>query len=478
MKCFNQVAAVLLTTSMLSSATPASAHNHTDSTSPHSPKSNENEGTPITPTSAIQTAELFLQKHLGPQAKHYRLLVQDRMTVPEIVTGDADKLTANSPLTYAYPIRFERLINGIPLDHSTITVWVGQTGEILRYEDHSQIHDPSAFPIPSRAITMTEAKKAFTKHLELYPYYRKQQLFTSIQSGERPKTAPVLKYEVETAVINALTGEKIWLEPASRHTQYPDTIVPLKKTGTDLLIYSQADAAALIQQQFGIHPDQMQHSVQLGIHPASGLPEDTYQWVDEPTGRTITMTIDHARRHITSLILPEPLATHTPGKRITSEAAQRAAISYLEGFLNTNETMKITQVFLSSRDSLIPGWVDQGKLAMESPIRFDGDQYVIVFSRLHDGIPVQDDSFGVSVDAATGAFRSYYAFSPAATDSLPAVPAKLSVDQARKAYLDQLSLELRYVWPRFHGQFAPQPYLVYVPKNKFSFIDATTGKMI
>ncbi|MEZ2737214.1 hypothetical protein ACBQ08_25395, partial [Aneurinibacillus aneurinilyticus] len=127
----------------------------------------------------------------------------------------------------------------------------------------------------------------------------------------------------------------------------------------------------------------------------------------------------------------------------------------------------------------IPSWVDKSKL----PEMTDDPNgtYSFYFTKLHQGIPVQDHSYHVSIDKQTGKVVSFHLFTPSKKVELPDSQNIVTKEEALATLIKHRPpLELKYTWSWYMGQQAPAPLLVYTWDNSdgFGYVDALTGEYI
>lgn len=99
---------------------------------------------------------------------------------------------------------------------------------------------------------------------------------------------------------------------------------------------------------------------------------------------------------------------------------------------------------------------------------------------MHQGIPVSDRGYNVTVDGLAGRVTSFYDSNSSTSVALPDKKDVVTIEAAKAEFLQNHPLRLVYYWPEYFGQKTPRSYLVYMPDYGASmeYIDAFTGKTV
>ncbi|MMZ56354.1 hypothetical protein D1872_182410 [compost metagenome] len=106
--------------------------------------------------------------------------------------------------------------------------------------------------------------------------------------------------------------------------------------------------------------------------------------------------------------------------------------------------------------------------------------YQFYFTKLYQGIPVQDHSYQVGIDKQTGKVVYFSLSTSSEKAELPDSQNIVTKEQALSTFINHKPLKLEYIWPWYINQQAPAPLLVYTwdNSNGFGYVDALTGEYI
>lgn len=172
----------------------------------------------------------------------------------------------------------------------------------------------------------------------------------------------------------------------------------------------------------------------------SGHGETWWRWkggklaVTGASGRVTGLKLNH---------LPKP----SQSKSLSMQEAEQLAVDFLQTYLDP----KVTQLLMVERKAGEAG----------RPHRFR-------FQIRHDGIPVIDRPFEVSVDQHSGQIVAFSGDFHAGNAAFPDKKNIVSAERAAAEYLRRFPLHLAYIWPYEDGRKAESPRLVYTSLVKRS----------
>ncbi|ABO49137.1 hypothetical protein Dred_0595 [Desulforamulus reducens MI-1] len=162
--------------------------------------------------------------------------------------------------------------------------------------------------------------------------------------------------------------------------------------------------------------------------------------------------------------------------KISLVDARLRAQQFIQKYLQKGQT-EVQIVVYPSYSEMAPDWVDKSKLTKEE---MPDARISFQFYPLHQGIPVRDSNYSVVIDQTNGKVVQFslQAMDPSVT--LPDAQRVVAAEAAKQEYLKNNPLQLAYIWPEWHEQKGPAPYLVYMPYISvgWSYIDALIGKTI
>ncbi|TEB07715.1 hypothetical protein Psch_01270 [Pelotomaculum schinkii] len=439
---------------------------------------------------AKEKAYEFARQVLGDKIKDYRM--SDGIGFS---SGGARDSKGNEINWTEAGVQFERLINGIPMLNSGIRVDVDAAGHVTEYytDGFYQINggikyeepDLAAFPSPALAITGEAAEEIFAGLLEMklnyvgsfplqYPKYR---------SGE-VETRPVLMYAPSAyASIDAVTGE-----PLAGFQQPPQiSLVSLTGEGKKLVAATPEEAAALLAAETGMDiagmklsgEDEVEESLQPGIKVKTYHLNSEPQTGQDGTPDYSTMRYLYLRTladtgQVVGFNLQDE-AGHGEKATVSRAAAQETAIQFLQRYLDRGAAEMEMYVSWPQEES-IPDWVDRSKLEGNE----QRPEYNFAFTCTHQGIPVSDRGYSVTVDGLTGGITAFHDRNSSSSVTLPDSKNVVTAEAAKAEFLKSHPLRLVYLWPEYYGQKAPEPVLVYMPDHGagMEYIDAFTGKTV
>ncbi|HBC94974.1 MAG TPA: hypothetical protein DCZ10_19265 [Pelotomaculum sp.] len=439
---------------------------------------------------AREKAYEFARQVLGDKIKDYRM--RDEIGSSGGGAGDSEGNKIN--WTEA-GVQLERLINGIPILNSGIRVNVDAAGHVTQYytagfyrtngEKKYDEPDLAVFPAPSLAISGEAAEEIFAGLLEMKLNYvgRQPLQYPRYRSGET-ETRPVLIYApLAYASIDAVTGK-----PLADFQQQPQTsLVSLTGEGKKLFAATPEEAVALLAAETGMDIAGMKFNgvEETGEYLEPGMKVKLYSWMTEPqTGQDGTpdygtMRYVHLRTladtgQVVGFNLQDE-AGRGEEATVSRAAAQETAIQFLQRYLDRGAAEMEMYVSMPQEES-IPEWVDRSKLEGNA----QRPQYNFHFTGTHQGIPVSDRGYSVTVDGLTGGITAFHDGNSSSSVTLPDSKNVVTAEAAKAEFLKSHPLQLVYLWPEYFGQKAPEPVLVYMLDNSagIEYIDAFTGKTV
>lgn len=341
---------------------------------------------------------------------------------------------------------FTRMINGVPYLGETYRIGIDKAGEpaSMSINTSKEFTVPiESFPDPAKAISQAEAEKIFAQHLQLV-YVERQVLKRSPFYGEPAQSGPVMQYIPKMSYIDALAGKPV--DPTGKLG--PAAMIPVTGKGEKLIARSPEEAAQLLANAF-----------QLEVNPASietaaQSPKDQQRYV---WGGGI-MTVSQKTGQVISLQLNET-ASRSSGANLSTEKAEEAALQFLQEYLNPAVRELMREEIKEEKGSLLH----------------------FRFVKSHQGIPVIDHHYEVTVDRNSGQVVSLAGEFDRAPVALPDKEKAVSANTAAAMYVKEYPLSLAYVWPTINGQKTESPYLVYTQLKKKSdviYMDAASGSFV
>ncbi|MFA4135805.1 MULTISPECIES: YcdB/YcdC domain-containing protein [unclassified Brevibacillus] len=420
---------------------------------------------------AREKASAFIEDLFGTEAK--QLKAAQKLSRGKAGSGDGK----GNKLEWAHStVQYHSLINNLPLSNNSISVSVDHAGHIISYEAYRFI-DPSKvnWPDPKKAITLEEASKIYKDKLKMDLVYVWEQPISYAQNGKPAEKKPMLIYQLNTiGWIDALTGKV-----TGEETEMARESVHVKGEGKSIKIASREQGEKWLKTQFGIdvsgaafeyddHKDNLLEGLQT---------IESYRWMNDsnkgtPAFDMVSLITDEQSDRLIDFDLNFPDERKTEQK-ISVEEAKKKAIAALVPYLDPALT-ELTLIVESPEED-IPEWVDKNKLDKE-----EDKVYSFTFHGKRNGIEVSDEFYMVGIDKTTGTITelNLHPLNPGVT--LPDSKKIISAAEAKETIQQEIDLELVYVWEQYDGQRAPEPQLVYQQKWKsgYSFIDASTGKLV
>lgn len=371
---------------------------------------------------AKQNATSFLKKLYGDQINDYQI-------VPR---GENPNL-----------VFFGREINGIPYNNGGISVFVNQDGQVNGFSKNIfgyTFHDKSMFPEPKNLIGEEAAIQKVADSVRLV-----------YQANAGSERGAILKYVPEAqGPVDAKTGTIIVRPGLTGKYSSPITVKP---GGKRLTAKNQQEAAQILKNELGVDISGKTFNEDGDVTSKSG----NYEWVDEETKSRFFVDTDPQTGEVTGFGFHEFNRVGKPF--ISKQEAQQTALRFLQTYLHKN----ITAVHLQDMDS--------------APGTHDIEQFLFHLS--HQGIPVENHMFSVTVDLFSGKVTRVsgplYQQPPTLPDSKGAVTLTAAAEEFVKTHSAKLAYSTF-----INGMPSETPILIYdiIPKTPRGYIDALTGKTV
>ncbi|GIP23969.1 YcdB/YcdC domain-containing protein [Paenibacillus sp. J22TS3] len=392
---------------------------------------------------------------------------------------DAPFYMGNNSLfgSQSYYFSFDVPVNGIISNYEKLQVTVNYNGEVTGYYRNKSF---SAYPSSKPAISLEAAEKTFREGLEIELAYVPDQMFS------RQPAKYFLGYvpsQNSANSIDAHTGKKTVFPPTDQlEPEFKPESIPVGKGAvyaTSKTPILDDDAAverlhalvevpksyAIVNKQLSKSGRDNQKVWNLSLNQKqdnNGFTNDSiFATIDAENGRLVSFNYNDYG--------PKRKEYKPSGKIITPAEAKARALEIVQNLIpNASAEFKLTSV--TNRDPKDPS-----------------STYVYSFKRYLNGILVFNDFVNLSL-SSDGAVRDFSTSINADTSSLPASKPAISKEEAKKRYLDDTKLELRYESTggsyQLNGNVIPESNkLVYAPipvngeDTYYSFapINAITG---
>ncbi|QGG48972.1 YcdB/YcdC domain-containing protein [Heliorestis convoluta] len=460
------------------------------------------------PDMVFTKAKAFLEA-LGYNLDEYRMNDQITYSSHSMTTAEGKRYH-----TYYGQVRLMPLVQGIPFLSDMITLSIDQEGKInsLYHIDNFNLEkaiEADLFPEPAQAIPKEEVEKKWREDLQMNLIYLSEPFF------EQDKDKIILAYTPTTSTFfNALTGKSFFEEMGIIYENYQkQEQVNLIGTNKPTIIQSAEEARNFLTHELAVDLTNLEEEPVQPLRRNEGVADGgpdflQYHWYRQPDFQSTEEIVSY-NDYVMITVCAETGrlnsfhaetfqgTTFSNSKEIVEEKSNGNAKVHEKPLLTIEEVRKKAYAFLQrqlpegvramnltiieeiSMESMLPEWVDREKidqrLLSQPLVRF-------IFTVQHDGIPVQNLNYALTIHQETGQIISYH--SPTQDFEALEFPSKdsiISVEEAKKMFLEDNSLELVYIWTDYFGQKAPEPQLLYMlnPMNgQRMLIDATTGKFI
>ncbi|MCP1359255.1 YcdB/YcdC domain-containing protein [Aneurinibacillus migulanus] len=377
-------------------------------------------------------------------------------------------------------MEFPLLLNGIPIENIGVRLNVDSFGHITNYSYTPVDLDTVKIPKPDTALPIEEIKKNMTTADSLSLNYVQEQPEKDGRVSEDTKTKPVLRYDLNNYGYHAQTGKKVDAkELASVQSKPTETKTVLHPKGQKLVARSEEEVKQLLTKLFDINgaAGTLRVDQPIDFPWEKEWPYSEYRFSTKDEQVTAYMTTDKKTGQVYSANLHTNEEQKKQAAKITEEQAFTVARDFLETYVDSSTTeLKLQQNIFE--ESKIPSWVDKSKLS--EMIDHQNDKYQFHFTKLHQGIPVEDHNYQVDIDKQTGKVVYFSLSTSSEKAELPDSQNIVTKEQALATFINHKPLKLKYIWPWYMDQQAPAPLLIYAWDNSdgFGYVDALTGEYI
>lgn len=371
-------------------------------------------------------AEKYLQEQLGSRSEQYQI----NRTFSDTRRGK---------------IAFSRVINGIPFFESSVTVKMqnGKPTGLVLHDSTVIERNLALFPKSDGLLSAETVAEKVAASLRLI-----------YLGGEEAGMQPSLRYQPAFAgFVDAKSGE--WVQDDEKHGDSSELrqVFPVKAEGRKLFARSSAEAAMLLEKEFGftIHSGNLVATAEDASHST----EFIWKLAEE---KLIRATFSGKKGSLTGYMLEQP-STAAAGRSVLSEEqAVNVAINHLQPFLPSS----IKQVSLEA-------------------VEINSSVMRLQFCEAIAGIPVIDRLYQVSIDAASGKVIGMSGDFAKPEVAVPEKKELISEEAARSQYIANHPFELVYIRPSANGEKTDAPRLVYrlsMQNGIPAGIDAHSGKLV
>ncbi|BAU29026.1 hypothetical protein DFP93_103126 [Aneurinibacillus soli] len=392
------------------------------------------------------------------------------------------------PTTWAERrVQFPLVLNNIPVSSREFPCMeVDGAGHVVRFDYNPPNLKNISVPTTDHIRSAEDMKKQLITADNLALQYEEEQpeTYGYPQKGTQ-KTKPVLRYDLLNVYgtfdaqtgkpINSMTGEE--LKQASPFLA-PWKIVHIHPQGNKLITHSEKETAEILSKVFDLDFSQMR--IQKSDMPSSTSREQdpyTHYYGSNQKDSSINVSVEKASGLITNASLDINEENNRPAT-VSKEEAFPTALAFIEKY--SSPTAKELEVhYMIFEEEQPPAWADKEK--NDTFLRNERKNHHFLFQERHEGIPIMDRSYIVTVDAVTGKVISFSIVPYKEKLSLPVPEGIVSKEKATESFLQNKKLKLEYLWPSYFGQDGPAPILTYRWEhfeNAIDYVDAFTGNYV
>lgn len=345
---------------------------------------------------------------------------------------------------------FERTVKGIPVWGESLTLSLSKNGSIdgVNWDTiDGKDYQESRFPEPTGILTAEEVKQKMKDYVRLV-YFEEYATTRSPFSQSVLEKKPVLTYQFHfNGSIDAFTGKTI--EPSQLGMDHAVSPIPVQ-SGGGLFIRTEEDARNAMMTFGGTRDDgdvQIQSESNLKI----------FRWV-EKNGRIVTVQTDHETGRVIGMEVSGSNSNRDNHASAASHSLSKKAVSVLEQLLDP----------------------EVKEVQLERTVQKE-HRTEYCFVPLHQGIPVIDRTFFITLDNQTGEIIGIRGDFARSSVALPSQQPILSIDEALATIMKNTHFELMYSWADESGNKEKTPLLVYrqgANSQSSVTIDAKTGEIL
>jgi hypothetical protein len=370
--------------------------------------------------------------------------------------------TLTEPVEYEFS--YVRLENDIPVRPQTIRVTVLGNGDVVNYYGFYQNADPIEFEEMKDLVTDEDALKQLSDHLNLELRYQSEHNY---RTGERTLSLAYIPLPGLFGV-HATTGE--WFVNGEFTSELPETEAINMLIDEPLVVnpnpLTKDAAKALAEKMLAIEDEDVELRIE-GVFETENYEgievfSIDYMYYTGNSGSGSRLEINKETGEVLNF---HGYRDHSyPPKKeeeievnVSYEEALELAVKSIKEFAPTN----------------------MHKYAYpQNPLNHEKKQeaYYFNFPRVENGVLFMGDSISVSISSETGdlvSFNSGYI----TYDDIPSTEDVVDIEAAKKAFLDELSVELYYM-NKYGAEEDKQHYLVYEAQlsPRFQYYNAITGE--
>ncbi|TDF98285.1 YcdB/YcdC domain-containing protein [Paenibacillus piri] len=343
---------------------------------------------------------------------------------------------SRKPLTGSvqYPLQYVRVVNGVPFPANALSVTVDEDGRIISY---NMQWDPNlTFEKASNPINAEQAKEQFLKLAEP----RLQYVIPYSVTG---KTDLLVSYQMETFMVDAVSGEALLFngEPrSSRSPNVPASDKPLAEKPKEPLKLTKEQAAEKAVKLLALPADAKlaNASYQENHDPRTG--QTSIQWdlswsaSGDKDGPMIHAAVDAN----TGAVLRYSKYDYRPAQAGAGQTDDSGKLGYDQ----------LKEKAIAAVQKLLPMYAHELYLEQMADIPAVKMQMMPThpfnFRRIVNGIQTDYESVSINLDRKTGDIQDYY--SNLTSYPYPSEkPQVISEDKAKQALLSQFDIEQQYV---------------------------------
>jgi hypothetical protein len=426
---------------------------------------------PVISVNEVRQKASGVIKRLLPSRAGALQLIPDNQLIPLNSYGSAN-----------YTVRWQRMVNGIPVEDDGATMDFDMTtGEITSYNlNWYDLKIPDA----QGTISAEAAREVFVQNNMLQLSYMLPPNYVPVKVGSSSQKQPVLIYSIlhqSNGVIDALNGtplvldNKHWLNggmgaseksmASDRNMNQAAPLTPeeIKEISQVANLLTQEQAAAAAKKYIDIPADMNLQSTSLDVDYQN--PEVriwNLNWASPSTATsssTLYARVNASNGELYSFYLSKPSDSNSSTPTITEPEARQIA----ESFLRKVQPQRFLQVKFKNFNSPVP----KGE-----------NTWQLHYQRMINSIPCPSNGMDITIDAATKAVTSFYL--NWSEHTFPSAGNVMNSAQANDKFLAGAPLTLTYTTV-YNSDSGPQEMrLVYKPKNppgqtQSYIIDAVSG---
>ncbi|GEN34900.1 YcdB/YcdC domain-containing protein [Aneurinibacillus danicus] len=382
---------------------------------------------------------------------------------------------------------FPLVLNGLPVSGGGGPhLGVDSFGHVVNYTYTPIDLDNISVPKPNTARPAEEIKQKAVTADSIDVSYIEAQPEKYTRLSVNTKTKPVLRYDfqrygylhpVTGKPIDTLSGKEI---DKNRQPSVSKQEVTLQPKGQPIIVRSEDEAKQLIGQLLGMADARTKLRTAEHRVPENNEdnPQQMYEFDTEDHQIFSYVLVDKRTGQVQHASVQVNREPQEQAAKVTKEEAYATALSFLQTYASPT-AKQLESIDFSWEEPELPAWVDKSKLP-EGILENQSNEYSFFFQEMHQGIPVQDRSYQVTVDKQTGKVVGFSLAVPKEKLELPDAKNIVTKTQAVTMFLKNEALKLQYIWPQYMNQRAPAPILVYGWDNSkgYGYVDATTGEYV